>query len=47
MKIAMVYITINNLESAKKLSNLLLENRLIACCNIVGQNNPIISIYSW
>lgn len=43
----MVYITIDKLESAKKLSNLLLEKRLIACCNIVTQEKPVLSLYTW
>lgn len=42
------YITINNHESAVKLSNILLEKRLIACANLIGtQDTPITSLYHW
>lgn len=47
-KLCIIYITINNYDSAVKLANILLEKRLVACSNILGnQENPITSIYRW
>ena len=45
--LAMVYITIDNYENAIKLSNLLLNQKLIACCNIISKESSITSIYNW
>jgi periplasmic divalent cation tolerance protein len=38
-----VYITSSNIDTAKKISRMLLEKRLIACANI----HPIHSLYWW
>lgn len=46
--LSIYYVTINNYESATKLSTHLVEKKLVACSNIVGTSeNPITSIYSW
>ena len=42
-KFIVVYTTFPNLRSAKKLVNLLIENKLIACGNIF----KLFSIYRW
>jgi periplasmic divalent cation tolerance protein len=43
MKFILIYTTHKNLEEAKKISNILLNEKLIACANFF----PIISSYSW
>ena len=46
--LSIYYVTINNYESATKLANILLEKKLVACSNLIGNNeNPITSIYKW
>ena len=47
IKLIMVYITTNSFENAQKIATTLLEKKLVACSNIIGENNPITSIYSW
>lgn len=42
--LAVYYVTAPNQEEAEKLSELLLKQRLIACCNIV---KDVKSIYEW
>ena len=47
-KLSVFYVTINTHEGASKLASILLEKKLIACCNIIGNTqNPITSIYTW
>jgi len=42
------YVTINTQEAASKLASVLLEKKLIACCNMIGNTaNPITSMYTW
>ena len=44
----MYFVTIDNHQNAEKLANILLEMKLIACSNIVGNNlTPINSLYFW
>jgi len=46
--LSLYYITINNVENAQKLAAQLVEKKLIACANIIGNNeNSITSIFSW
>ena len=40
----LLYITCANKDEAKSIARVLVEERLIACANILGK---IISIYSW
>lgn len=40
---SMVYVTVKDIDEAKKIANHLLDHRLIACANIF----PIRSIYVW
>ena len=42
--LAVYYVTAPNAEEATNLSKLLLDNKLIACCNIV---NNVKSVYKW
>ncbi len=44
MPIVFLYITVSNIESAKAIARTLLDERLIACANILG---PITSLYRW
>jgi len=47
-KLSVFYVTINTHEGASKLASVLLDKKLIACCNIIGNaQNPITSIYTW
>ena len=40
----LVYVTIDKMDSAKSLVNTLINERLIACANII---EPVLSIYRW
>lgn len=42
--LAVCYVTAPNMEEAQKLSTILLNQKLIACCNIV---KDVKSIYEW
>lgn len=47
-RLSVYYITIGSHEGASKLASVLLEKKLIACCNIIGNaQQPITSIYTW
>ena len=47
-KLSVYYVTIGSHEGASKLASVLLDKKLVACCNIIGNSqNPITSIYSW
>ena len=40
----LVFCTVSNLQESKKISKILIEKRLAACCNIIGGFK---SIYRW
>jgi periplasmic divalent cation tolerance protein len=42
--INIVLVTIDKIEKAKEIAKALLENRLIACCNIIPN---VTSLYTW
>ena len=41
---SMIYITTSGVEESKKIAKILLEERIVACCNIIPQ---IESLYWW
>lgn len=43
----MIYVTINNMENANRLAKHLLDHKLIACVNIIGEKSPVVSHYFW
>ena len=46
--LSIFYVTINDFSKAQALAKLLVEKKLVACTNIVGNTeNPITSIYRW
>ena len=46
--LSIYYVTINNKENAVKLSEILVQKKLVACVNIIGNNeSPINSVFSW
>ncbi|KAL4449199.1 hypothetical protein ABPG74_015581 [Tetrahymena malaccensis] len=47
--LSIYYCTTESMETAKKISNSLVEKKLAACVNIIGQGeaSTITSIYSW
>jgi len=42
--VAAVYTTINNINEARKIARILVEEHLVACVNIIPDNE---SVYSW
>ena len=40
-RLIMVYITIDSMKNAEILANHLLNKKLVACTNIIGEHNPI------
>jgi len=42
--VATVYTTINNINDARKIARILVEEHLVACVNIIPDNE---SVYSW
>ena len=44
MKLALVYVLCKNSDEAKNLAHILLQEKLIACANLLG---PISSVYMW
>jgi len=44
MVVAVIYVTTNNIQSARKISRTLVKERLVACVNIIPK---IESIYWW
>ena len=48
MKHAVYLVTIDTFEAAQKLANVLLDRKLVACSNIIGNSaNPITSVFNW
>lgn len=46
--ISIYFITVPSFEKAEKLSQILLEQKLVACCNLIGtKENMITSMYTW
>lgn len=46
--ISIYFITVPSFEKAEQLSQILLEKKLVACCNLIGSNeNMITSMYTW
>jgi periplasmic divalent cation tolerance protein len=43
-KFRLVYCTVPNMETAKKIATTLIEEKLAACCNIIP---GVLSIYPW
>jgi periplasmic divalent cation tolerance protein len=44
MDLSLVYITCNNHDEAKRIGHTLIEEKLVACVNII---DPVTSIYRW
>jgi periplasmic divalent cation tolerance protein len=44
MNAMMIYITAKNAEEAEAIGSVLVDERLVACVNIIG---PVRSVYSW
>ena len=46
--ISIYFITVPSFEKAEKISQILLEKKLVACCNLIGtKENMITSMYTW
>jgi len=46
--LSIYYVTVNNKENAIKISEILVQKKLVACVNIIGsKESPITSVYSW
>jgi hypothetical protein len=47
-QLSIYYVTVDSIENANKIADALLQQKLIACANLIGsQQNPITSTYTW